>query len=1349
ITALVRYHDGGITESELRSVSAGTFARIDAYLPGSKYLNPVTEESHIDIFRRLAKNTSPIQDAPPRVANPALSIGYQELDSALQDLNRRTSARGIVDTRSLFAALIEANRLLRISSSEGQIGTMPSFILALVWLENMAFRALREARESLTSDGEDLLDKIYKTLWFAETVEFYLRIHSDGYLFESVVTEKKRNLRSSEKATDAYRKLAKEGMSLVERWSKRYSRERRKDLQDALWSGNLIDSFIMLADTSSRAVPSQRLHRRRVQDRDYLWGIEEGVPETAPSDENATAEIASPVTTQIPPPGLGGTGFLPHIFEGIAVRLDGPAPLILAGEQERQDREVILSGLGIGEVPHADPRIPAVLTRLDETEIAALKAMADRWGKPEEKMRQRLDEALEEAQGRPMQQETGQALAAFAGAVDQNRMQAILDRGQAEITLYADRLYNTKEEHIAITPLKALNSKSINDNITPLVLVKIAEREDVNPLELMHYIIKKNNIRMARQDEAALYNKALVLDTLRKIGAHYERTERQDLNALSKLLADNLSFEDLRKLQLQLNDKHSQEFQGLLEKLFIVPLIERPLQTTTYKDRYHQHNSILAGPRGLAADIIRNKSESGDRVIRVGSIGTADGTDLIEVAEIIADELGEGLIAEQWRIIIDGYDISQSNLTKFKSTAREDLPSSFETNSIATVLGNELDRRAIKDTHYDILIYRNTAQHLNSRIRPLVSECLDADVLLLSTGWHLTGDYSSYAEVHHGILLNKSSSLQANLLRRQDRQRRGARPDAGAIPQNAAPSQAPDVASISPAILGQKGMGVVGESESKDGLGLCLTPDSLIHLPDGTTKPLIQIKPGEEVLSLNEKTKKLEPHKVNALLEMGVKPVYRIRTQSGKELKTTLNHPYLTREGWRKLKEIKIGEEIAVIKEESPFAVSVFPRVNTINNDNEADDIKTDTILSYSKSMGSRRNINQGFGEMHRISGRQIQINFLQNAILQLVRKFFKFSSAGRGKLNRIHHRPVQDNPNLCLIFSNGTNPIFLASAMPFFNLNTSLGLTGRWASMASMSQPTGLWNTYSLEETVSSNLVSKAQSMSQSEYVSKTKYLGEPVLFTTTAALNSFDDISSFNSSGNAANFFIDTNFTGSLADNFTKDLDFIFYSPPYGVKYNTALSKLSRALSLRHSVIIYEHIVSIEYLGPQQVYDIEVEGTHNFVAQGIVAHNTYTQTPPNSPFRFPDYIWQNFKGLLQSHPDADIYNIAKTSGLAWTDAVGNIHYIDEKLTPNQAQEVWEYAKQAIETSTGKTIESAGKVKEVVAYHESLHAKFRDRKYKELIKSFKQKLEAIYPGISLSEDHPFITSFRNTYGKP
>ena len=42
-------------------------------------------------------------------------------------------------------------------------------------------------------------------------------------------------------------------------------------------------------------------------------------------------------------------------------------------------------------------------------------------------------------------------------------------------------------------------------------------------------------------------------------------------------------------------------------------------------------------------------------------------------------------------------------------------------------------------------------------------------------------------------------------------------------------------------------------------------------------------------------------------------------------------------------------------------------------------------------------------------------------------------------------------------------------------------------------------------------------------------------------------------------------------------------------------------------HEDITFERIVSIEYDGIEQVYDIAVSGTHNFVANGIIAHNTY----------------------------------------------------------------------------------------------------------------------------------------------
>jgi hypothetical protein len=39
----------------------------------------------------------------------------------------------------------------------------------------------------------------------------------------------------------------------------------------------------------------------------------------------------------------------------------------------------------------------------------------------------------------------------------------------------------------------------------------------------------------------------------------------------------------------------------------------------------------------------------------------------------------------------------------------------------------------------------------------------------------------------------------------------------------------------------------------------------------------------------------------------------------------------------------------------------------------------------------------------------------------------------------------------------------------------------------------------------------------------------------------------------------------------------------------------------------IAWDPIVLIEAVGREPVYDIEVEGTHHFVANGLIAHNTY----------------------------------------------------------------------------------------------------------------------------------------------
>src|SRR3989338_3437740 len=89
------------------------------------------------------------------------------------------------------------------------------------------------------------------------------------------------------------------------------------------------------------------------------------------------------------------------------------------------------------------------------------------------------------------------------------------------------------------------------------------------------------------------------------------------------------------------------------------------------------------------------------------------------------------------------------------------------------------------------------------------------------------------------------------------------------------------------------------------------------------------IKKGDEIASLDEKTGKVVWRKVKKLLDMGVKSVYRLKTDDGRSIVTTAAHPYLVLDvkerevkhvspiknaGWIEAKNIKPGDYIAVTK---------------------------------------------------------------------------------------------------------------------------------------------------------------------------------------------------------------------------------------------------------------------------------------------------------------------------------------------------------------------------------------------------------------------------------------------------
>jgi replicative DNA helicase len=95
----------------------------------------------------------------------------------------------------------------------------------------------------------------------------------------------------------------------------------------------------------------------------------------------------------------------------------------------------------------------------------------------------------------------------------------------------------------------------------------------------------------------------------------------------------------------------------------------------------------------------------------------------------------------------------------------------------------------------------------------------------------------------------------------------------------------------------------------------CLTGESLIYLPNEGTYCRIDSLVGQSgfhVLALNTETWKLEPRPVTRAFSTGRKPVYRLKTQLGRSIRATGNHQFLTIEGWRRLDELAPGTRLAL-----------------------------------------------------------------------------------------------------------------------------------------------------------------------------------------------------------------------------------------------------------------------------------------------------------------------------------------------------------------------------------------------------------------------------------------------------
>ena len=85
----------------------------------------------------------------------------------------------------------------------------------------------------------------------------------------------------------------------------------------------------------------------------------------------------------------------------------------------------------------------------------------------------------------------------------------------------------------------------------------------------------------------------------------------------------------------------------------------------------------------------------------------------------------------------------------------------------------------------------------------------------------------------------------------------------------------------------------------------CLHPDELVWMANGTKKMIKNVCIGEDVLTFHPETLEITETKViNQFVRANEHPVYKITTVSGKEIRATEDHKFMTECGWKTVKDI-------------------------------------------------------------------------------------------------------------------------------------------------------------------------------------------------------------------------------------------------------------------------------------------------------------------------------------------------------------------------------------------------------------------------------------------------------------
>ncbi len=416
--------------------------------------------------------------------------------------------------------------------------------------------------------------------------------------------------------------------------------------------------------------------------------------------------------------------------------------------------------------------------------------------------------------------------------------------------------------------------------------------------------------------------------------------------------------------------------------------------------------------------------------------------------------------------------------------------------------------------------------------------------------------------------------------------------------------------------------------------GGCKCMSTLILRQDGSRVLIGDIRKGDSVLSIDDKHRVVSS-KVLKTIDSGRKQVYRLETQKKRVDVSTGCHPYLTIDGWKELKDLKVGDRIAV------------PRKYNIANKETREDWEY-ILLGYLLGDGS-------------MSVRHVRITNKDDFIIDEVRNIvdkkgynlnrvvntISYGISGKRRVGKEGNYYVNwlDGfgligkntwtkfiPDFIFKSSNRQIGLFLSrlfsadgwvssSGIGYCSVNKDLmygvqHLLIRFGINARVRVKKGRYKEFPSGNKYQERDCYTLEFKGKDEVVRFSKEIG---IYSKQERLDEFvREVSSKPSKINKDTVPVDIKlmYKGIPIDKETgcKEKDkYDALREARGVSVTREkLDKIADIFeddelkNLANSDIYWDEIASIEDAGVQQCYDLEIEGTHNFIANDIFVHNT-----------------------------------------------------------------------------------------------------------------------------------------------